>query len=74
MFGKHVFDAVIIDVDLPDGEGVKLLERVKGKDGDAGTLMLSEQSAFEHAVESLNHRADAFLLKPTDPGDLITKL
>ena len=74
MFGKHVFDAVIIDVDLPDGEGVKLLERVKGRDGDAGTLMLSEQSAFEHAVESLNQGADAFLLKPTDPGDLITKL
>ena len=74
MLGKRTFDAIIIDVDLPDREGVKLLERVKGEDGDTGTLMLSEQSAFEHAVESLNHGADAFLLKPTDPGDLITKL
>ena len=74
LIGKRAFDAVIIDVDLPDGEGVRLLERVKDEDGDVGTLMLSEESAFEHAVESLNHGADAFLLKPTDPGDLITRL
>jgi PAS domain S-box-containing protein len=74
LLGERDFDAVIIDVNLPDMEGVRLLERVKGKDGDAGTLMLSGKASFEHAVESLNHGADAFLLKPTDPDDLIVKL
>jgi PAS domain S-box-containing protein len=74
LLGERGFDAVIIDVNLPDMEGVRLLERVKGKDGDAGTLMLSGKASFEHAVESLNHGADAFLLKPTDPDDLIVKL
>ncbi len=74
LLGEQDFDAVIIDVNLPDMEGVRLLERVKGKDGDAGTLMLSGKASFEHAVESLNHGADAFLLKPTDPDDLIVKL
>ncbi len=74
LLGERGFDAVIIDVNLPDMDGVRLLERVKGKDGDAGTLMLSGKASFEHAVESLNHGADAFLLKPTDPDDLMVKL
>ena len=55
-------------------EGVKILERVKGKDGDTGILMLSGKATLGHAVESLNHGADAFLLKPADPDELIFKL
>jgi PAS domain S-box-containing protein len=74
LLGKRGFDAIIIDINLPDMEGVKLLERVKREDSDTGTLMLSDKASFEHAVESLNRGADAFLLKPTDPDDLITKL
>ena len=74
LLGRRDFDAIIIDIDLPDMEGVKILERVKGKDGDTGTLMLSGKATLEHAVEALNHGADAFLLKPADPDDLISKL
>ena len=74
LLGRRDFDAIIIDIKLPDMEGVKILERVKEKDGDTGTLMLSGKATLEHAVESLNHGADAFLLKPADPDELISKL
>ena len=74
LLGRRDFDAIIIDINLPDMEGVKILERVKEKDGDIGTLMLSGKATLEHAVESLNHGADAFLLKPADPDELIFKL
>jgi PAS domain S-box-containing protein len=74
LLGMRDFDAIIIDINLPDMEGVKILERVKEKEGDIGTLMLSGKATLEHAVESLNHGADAFLLKPADPDELISKL
>lgn len=68
------FDAVIIDVDLPDTGGIRVLRGAKARDGDAGTLMLSAKASFQHAVDSLNQGADAFLLKPANPDDLITLL
>ncbi|UCH57177.1 MAG: response regulator [Candidatus Bathyarchaeota archaeon] len=72
--GSRDFDSVIIDIDLPDMEGIRLLKEIKNRDGDIGTLMLSGRATVEDAVESLNHGADAFILKPADPDDLITKL
>ncbi|HUS77668.1 MAG TPA: hypothetical protein VM050_03250, partial [Patescibacteria group bacterium] len=39
-----------------------------------GTLMLSGAATLEDAVESLNQGADAFILKPVDPGELLYRL
>ncbi|MCW3989192.1 MAG: PAS domain S-box protein [Candidatus Bathyarchaeota archaeon] len=68
------FDAFIIDVRLPDIDGLEIQERLRQTDPDAGVLMLSGAAILEDVVESLNKGADAFILKPVDPEDLISKL
>ncbi len=68
------FDAVIMDVFLPDINGVELLKRVNQVDPVIGTLMLSGAATLDEAVESLNQGADAFILKPVDPGELLYRL
>lgn len=72
--GKKDFDAVIMDIRLPDIDGTELLRRVKEKDPVTGTLMMSGAATLEDAVESLNHGADAFILKPVEPGDFLYRL
>jgi len=68
------FDAVIIDVNLPDARGLEILRMIKARADDTGTLMLSGEATLRHAVEALNHGADAFILKPAEPEDLVMKI
>ncbi|HUS77666.1 MAG TPA: response regulator [Patescibacteria group bacterium] len=68
------FDALIIDVRLPDISGIEVLKTVKAEGLDICTLMLSGAATLEDAVESLNQGADAFILKPVDPGALIDRI
>jgi len=71
---KRSFDAVIMDIRLPDIDGTELLRRVKEKDPVTGTLMMSGVATLEDAVESLNHGADAFIVKPVEPSDFLYRL
>ena len=71
---KRSFDTVIMDIRLPDIDGIVLLQRVKENDPVTGTLMMSGAATLEDAVESLNQGADAFILKPVDPEDFLYRL
>jgi CheY-like chemotaxis protein len=68
------FDAVIVDIRLTDTNGIELLRKFREADPVLGTLMLSGAATLEDAVEALNHGADAFLLKPVEPADLLYRL
>lgn len=71
---KKRFDAVIMDIKLPDISGLELLRRVKEMDSIIGTLMLSGAATLEDAVEALNQGADAFIIKPVNPENLLYRL
>jgi two-component system response regulator HydG len=71
---ENPFDAVILDIKLPDIDGVELLKNIRQADPVTGTLMLSGAATLEDAVESLNQGADAFMLKPVEPADLLYRL
>jgi len=73
-FGGRSFVAVILDIRLPGMDGVELLGRFREGGGDVGVLMLSGQASLEDAVGSLNRGADAFMVKPVEPGDLLSRL
>jgi CheY-like chemotaxis protein len=68
------FDAAIIDLRLPDIDGLEVLSRLREVDPVAGTMVLSGSATLEDAVEALNAGADAFLLKPVEAWDLLQKL
>jgi len=68
------FDATVMDIQLPDINGVELLKQVRKRDPVIGALMMSGVATLEDAVESLNQGADAFILKPVDPGELLNRL
>jgi PAS domain S-box-containing protein len=74
IFNGRSFDIALIDIVLPDTDGITLLKDLISRDEDIGALMLSGHASLRHAVDALNHGADAFLLKPLDPTDLIAKV
>ena len=71
---EHEFDAAIIDIRLPDIDGVEVLRRLSQNDTNMRIMMVSGEATVETAVGSLNQGADAFLLKPVNARDLISML
>ena len=61
---ERTFDAVLLDVWLPDGEGTALLEEIRGKGDDTPVVMISGHGTIETAVRAVRSGAQDFLEKP----------
>lgn len=68
------FDAAVIDTELRDMDAVEVLMALREADPDLGALMVSCADTLQYAIESLKRGADAFVMKPSDPEDLLLKL
>ena len=69
---KNRFDILILDRNLPDGEGTRLLKDPNR--GDAMSLILSSKSSVAEKVEGLNYGADDYLPKPFSYLELSARL
>jgi DNA-binding NtrC family response regulator len=59
-------DAVILDYELPDGDGLRLMERFRAIDATLPVIFLTGQGSIRLAVDAIKEGADQFLTKPTD--------
>lgn len=58
------FDAVVLDLGLPDGDGLDLLREFRAEGVTLPVLILTTRVAVEDRVEGLNTGADDYLTKP----------
>lgn len=58
------YDMVILDITLPGGSGLTLLELLKKNDKEAGVLILSAKDSLRDKLTGLNLGADDYLTKP----------
>jgi two-component system response regulator TctD len=64
MLATTQYDAVIMDLRLPDKHGLVLLREMRSRDDVTPVLILTAQSALQDRVRGLNLGADDFLTKP----------
>ncbi|MCA9633390.1 MAG: response regulator, partial [Myxococcales bacterium] len=50
--GKGSYDLMILDVALPDGDGVDLLERLRNDGNDTPAIMMSGHATIDAAVKA----------------------
>ncbi|MEW6067314.1 MAG: response regulator [Nitrospirota bacterium] len=67
---KKNFTMAILDIKLPDINGVELLEIIKGINPDLNVIMMTAYASTENAIKALNKGADAFVTKPFDIEEL----
>ena len=67
-------DVVILDVMLPDGNGLELLRQLRAQHPDLPVLMLSARGEPLDRILGLELGADDYLAKPCDPRELTARL
>ena len=70
---REAFDAVILDVMLPDGDGLDLCRRLRAE-SDVPILMLTARGDPPDRIVGLEIGADDYLPKPFDPRELLARL
>jgi DNA-binding response OmpR family regulator len=68
------FDLIILDLGLPDGDGMDLIRRLRGDGNPVPVLVLTARDALEDRVEGLNAGADDYLLKPFEVSELVARI
>jgi len=67
-------DVVLMDIDLPGKSGIQATRELKKKCNDIDFIMLTVQSDDDSIFESLCAGASGYLLKDTNPADLLVHI
>ena len=68
------YDAFLLDVLLPEPDGIAVCRRLREQGNRVPILMLTALDAVEHRIRGLDAGADDYLTKPFDFGELLARL
>ncbi len=68
---KQHYDLALIDIRLPDIDGTELLVKLQKTMYDAVKIMITGFPSLETGVKALDEGADAYLVKPVKPEELL---
>jgi two-component system copper resistance phosphate regulon response regulator CusR len=68
------YDAVILDLGLPDGDGLDLLREWRSSGFNEPVLILSARDSVEDRIRGLNRGADDYLAKPFSLEELLARM
>jgi two-component system copper resistance phosphate regulon response regulator CusR len=68
------YDAIVLDIVLPEMDGLEVCRKIRHKGIHAPILMLTARDAVEDRITGLDAGADDYLTKPFDFGELLARL
>jgi two-component system response regulator QseB len=69
-----VYDAVVLDLGLPQVDGLALLRQLRARRDTVPVLIISARDAVVERIAGLNAGADDYLLKPFDLDELVARV
>src|SRR5262245_5725603 len=74
MLALDPYEAVLLDLGLPDRDGLSLLRELRDRGSSVPVLVLTARSAVEDRVAGLDAGADDYLLKPFAFPELVARV
>jgi DNA-binding response OmpR family regulator len=71
---EHPFDAIILDVNLPEMSGFDVLKQIRSVDSTTGILMLTARASESDRLSGITNGADDYLIKPFNLPELIARI
>ena len=68
------FDLVVLDLGLPDIDGLEVLERIRGQGVDVPVIMLTARTSIPDRIASLESGADDYMPKPFSFEELLARI
>jgi DNA-binding response OmpR family regulator len=65
-FRKGEYDGVLLDIMMPQKDGISVLEEIKAKDSECVVIMMTAYSTLDKVLQSHKIGADHYILKPFD--------
>lgn len=73
MFASHTPDLVILDLGLPDKDGIEFIRTIR-RDYTTPIIVLSARSGEDDKIEALDLGANDYITKPFSTGELLARL
>ena len=71
---KQTYDAIILDINLPDTTGIKLCQTLRAQGKSLPIIMLTARDTLENKLEGFNAGADDYLVKPFAMAELSARI
>lgn len=68
------YDLVVLDLTLPDGDGIDVLRALRRRKNPAPVLIETARDDVAHRVEALNQGADDYIVKPFSSEELLARV
>jgi DNA-binding response OmpR family regulator len=68
------YDAIILDINLPEKDGLEVCRELREKEKDVPIIMLTSRSSKQDMITGLEAGADDYLTKPFDYDILVARL
>ena len=70
----YSYDCIMLDIMLPDGNGLQLLEQIKKSGNDARVIIISARDSLDDKITGLDLGADDYLAKPFYMAELSARI
>jgi two-component system, OmpR family, response regulator ArlR len=68
------YDCILLDIGLPDGNGLDILKLLKEKKTDCGVIVISAKDSLDDKLKGLDLGADDYITKPFHLSELNSRL
>ncbi|AIM37533.1 transcriptional regulator [Sphingobacterium sp. ML3W] len=68
------YDCILLDITLPDGNGLKILEKLKEENKQDGVIIISAKNSLDDKIKGLQIGADDYLTKPFHLSELTVRI
>ena len=70
----YEYDCILLDIGLPDGDGLKILQQLKEIGKEEGVIIISAKNSLDDKLNGLNLGADDYLVKPFHLAELKARI
>lgn len=70
----YEYDCILLDISLPGGSGLRILEEMKNKDIQGNVIIISAKNSIDDKIEGLDLGADDYLTKPFHLAELHARI
>ena len=70
----YTYDCVLIDLNLPDGNGIDIIKALKKNQSQSGIIVITARDAIDERVKALEFGADDYLVKPFNLSELNARI